>query len=437
MGGLYDLTNAVQGKAGSASDQPMAAAKKKLLSEDFNREVARYQIPLTFHPQHPLRTVDAGRLLCAFPVEHRPALAHKLFEAYWKDNSSIDSRATLLRIARSLRLTSIASPSHSGPFSQEPTLPFLLDESIFADVQHADALRANTEEAFQRGAFGVPSFWVNETSKLLWGQDRMVLLEAELISIKLSKPIGSIRQIERLLPRCLRTAPENRPRRMTFWYDFSSPWAYLGWYVCSLSTRTVAMLVLRSFFLFVRTQLERLQREAGDSLKIELKPFLLGALFKAIGTPMLPGLAQIPAKVQYAKQDLQDWNTYWSAVNSQEYPPIDPPNFQYCDEFPIRSVTALRVALLEPLAVAAIFKAAWSQNLRISDPKVLAEVLTAAGFNGTKLVTEVTTGSKAAQVKDILKSNTDEAVKLGICGVSSFPPRDSSFIQRVQRSVSI
>lgn len=66
LGGLYDLTNAEQGKAGSASDV-MPPSKKKMVSADFNREVARYQIALVFHPKHPVKSLDAGRLLCAFP----------------------------------------------------------------------------------------------------------------------------------------------------------------------------------------------------------------------------------------------------------------------------------------------------------------------------------------------------------------------------------
>lgn len=40
LGGLYDLTNAEQGKAGSASDV-MPVTKKALVSLDFNREVNR------------------------------------------------------------------------------------------------------------------------------------------------------------------------------------------------------------------------------------------------------------------------------------------------------------------------------------------------------------------------------------------------------------
>jgi hypothetical protein len=61
----------------------------------------------------------------------------------------------------------------------------------------------------------------------------------------------------RLLPRTLRTPPEDRSRVLKFWFDFSSPWSYLGW-----------------------SQLERIQRDAGPGLKIVLKPFLLGALFR-------------------------------------------------------------------------------------------------------------------------------------------------------------
>jgi hypothetical protein len=50
-------------------------SKRKLLGEGFQREIRRYQLPLKFHPQHPLRSVDAGRLLCAFPDQYRPLLA--------------------------------------------------------------------------------------------------------------------------------------------------------------------------------------------------------------------------------------------------------------------------------------------------------------------------------------------------------------------------
>lgn len=82
LGGLYDLTAAEQGKGGSASDV-MPPAKKAMVSSDFAREISRYKVPLKFHPNHPLRTVDAGRLLCAFPPQYHTQLAQALFRAYW------------------------------------------------------------------------------------------------------------------------------------------------------------------------------------------------------------------------------------------------------------------------------------------------------------------------------------------------------------------
>jgi len=41
-----------------------------------------------------------------------------------------------------------------------------------------DALRANTEAAIQRGAFGAPTFYVDD--EMFWGNDRLNLLEAYL-----------------------------------------------------------------------------------------------------------------------------------------------------------------------------------------------------------------------------------------------------------------
>lgn len=94
----------------------------------------------------------------------------------------------------------------------------MLDESVFTDPQWASQLRTNTDVAFGRGVFGVPAFYLEDRAKLFWGQDRLPLLEAELISIKLNKPVAQVRQLERLMPRCLRTPPEDRVRVLHFWF---------------------------------------------------------------------------------------------------------------------------------------------------------------------------------------------------------------------------
>ena len=127
----------------------------------------------------------------------RPLLAHALFKAYWVENADISSRATLLRIARNLKLTSVGTSTHSGPFSLSPQLPFALDETVFLEPERAERLRANTQKAFERGVFGVPSFWIEERQKLFWGQDRLPLCvfllsckaEADSFSSAESKPV--------------------------------------------------------------------------------------------------------------------------------------------------------------------------------------------------------------------------------------------------------
>jgi hypothetical protein len=73
--------------------------------------------------------------------------------------------------------------------------------------------------------------------------------------------LGREVSLESLMPRCVpleqRGVPAGEEIKMEFWFDFSSPWAFLGW-----------------------TQLARLRRVFGNRLRVEMKPFLLGILFR-------------------------------------------------------------------------------------------------------------------------------------------------------------
>ena len=75
--------------------------------------------------------------------------------AYRVDNLNIASRQILLRVARNAGLRDV--------------LPFMLDEGIFANLDYHNTLRENTDEAFQKGCFGVPSFWIPAREKLIFG----------------------------------------------------------------------------------------------------------------------------------------------------------------------------------------------------------------------------------------------------------------------------
>ena len=54
------------------------------------------------------------------------------------------------------------------------------------DQDTKDRLRATTDEAVTRGAFGAPTFFVGD--RMFWGNDRLPLLERHLVALKGATP---------------------------------------------------------------------------------------------------------------------------------------------------------------------------------------------------------------------------------------------------------
>ena len=178
---------------------------------------------------------------------------------------------------------------------------------------------------------------------------------------------------------------------LSFFYDFSSPFAYLA-----------------------STQIERVAAEGQT--RVRYKPFLLGALFKQIGTPDVP-LATFPeAKRRYYARDLADWADYWAVA------------FHWPSRFPMRTVTALRYALaagdakIAPVSHA-LFRAYWVDDRDLGDEAVLREV---ARATGTEVALERALGGDP-ELKQALIDATSEAVALGLCGAPSFLVRGHLF----------
>lgn len=213
-------------------------------------------------------------------------------------------------------------------------------------------LRAATQEAVDAGVFGVPM--LRSGQHRVWGSDRIV---------SFARDLGA--QVEPALPR----GP------LEVYHDFSSPYSYLG-----------VMTLLRS----------------GAS--ITLRPMLLGALFKSIGTPMVPIATFNPTKQRYAAIDLE------AQARFRGFP------FRFTDHFPLHTITALRVALIEPATTEALYLAAWADNRNIADPAVLRGVLDAAGFDGAALIA----GTSDPAIKSQLRENTEQASARGIPGAPGF-----------------
>ncbi|KAJ4992975.1 dsba family oxidoreductase [Stagonosporopsis vannaccii] len=390
LGAIYRATAAPQGAAGSASDV-FNPTKKAVTAQSMQRTLKRYKIQYNPPPQHPRKSVNALRLLYCIPDgSQRRILTKKLFAAYWAENQDVTDIEVLLKIARECGLS---SASNLGAHS-------------FADAQARKELETATAEAIERGAFGVPGFWIPEakwvdmtgesrTGRFYWGQDRMHFVEATLISLRKSGHWSEVPGLGTLMPRCVpySTTRITEKVKLEFWYDFSSPWAFLGY-----------------------TQLARLQRTFGTDLQIVMKPFLLGILFREIGAPNMPMLSVSPAKAAWSRQDHADWTAYWNAVNASAGC-VDPSiAFAWADVFPIRTPTVLRVAIVEPSTVPLLYSACWEQNANVSDEKVLVSVLDKAGYNGVALVEKANTPATKAQ----LRENTAAARENGICGVPTY-----------------
>ena len=122
--------------------------------KDLQRLSRHYEIPLQMPPDFPVRTVLVMRVLSGLPPEQIPQAAHTLFNAYWADNLDIADREVV-----------------GSLIGQEAVERAGMHEVI-------DALFKNTDEAGKRGAFGAPTFFVED--EMFFGHDRLPLLESHL-----------------------------------------------------------------------------------------------------------------------------------------------------------------------------------------------------------------------------------------------------------------
>jgi 2-hydroxychromene-2-carboxylate isomerase len=168
---------------------------------------------------------------------------------------------------------------------------------------------------------------------------------------------------------------------LELYWDFSSPFAYLG-----------------------STQAEALAERTGATLI--WRPMLLGAVFKAIGTPDAPILTWSDAKRTYFFKDLGRWADHWGVP------------FRFPSKFPMMTVKPLRVwfALPEERRKAfreATFRAYWAEDRDISDDAVL-RVLIGEGAD------EVLAKTGTKEVKDELFASTKRAIDAGVFGAPTW-----------------
>jgi 2-hydroxychromene-2-carboxylate isomerase len=169
-----------------------------------------------------------------------------------------------------------------------------------------------------------------------------------------------------------------------FLYDFGSPNAYL-----------------------VHRAIEDL-----PDVAFRYTPVLLGGIFKATGnqSPM-QAYGHIPAKRAY---DMLEMHRFMARHDIN--------GFAMNPHFPVNTLAIMRGAVAaERLGCAegyieAMMAGMWEQGLKLDDPEVIAEALTAAGLPAAELLT----ASADPEVKASLIANTESAVARGVFGIPSF-----------------
>jgi len=172
---------------------------------------------------------------------------------------------------------------------------------------------------------------------------------------------------------------------LELFFDYSSPFAYLA-----------------------STQAERLAAETGATLV--WRPFLLGALFKAIGTPLVP-IASFPEpKRRYLRADMERWAAHWGVP------------LRFPSGFPLRTVDALRLTLAAgcpaPL-IHRLFRALWVED-RAPDRATLAACLDDACPEDGGLDPALLERVDEPSIKDALREATQAAIDGDVPGAPTF-----------------
>jgi 2-hydroxychromene-2-carboxylate isomerase len=170
------------------------------------------------------------------------------------------------------------------------------------------------------------------------------------------------------------------PTPVEFYFDFSSPYAYL-----------------------LSEQIEAVATRHGRSVRY--KPTLLGAIFKQTGGAPL---TKIPMKGAYSAHDF---------ARSARLAGV---NFRLPDVFPVSAVNASRVLLWLQSSGSAksvpfvhtVFRALFTQNRDISDPAVLTEIGAELGIEATALQAAL----QDPAVKEWLKNAVEESIERGVFG---------------------
>ena len=128
--------------------------KGKYMIRDCKLCAEKYNIEFKFNNYFPIITLNLMRcVLVAEKKDFAQNYINKVFNAIWKDGLNLNDNMIVEKLLKNLDI----NPK-----------TFLMEA---VDSKIKDDLKKRTDEAYNKGIFGVPSFIVN--NKVFWGQDRL------------------------------------------------------------------------------------------------------------------------------------------------------------------------------------------------------------------------------------------------------------------------
>ncbi len=135
-------------------------AKARFMIRDCKLLCEKYKISFKFNSYFPINSLNLMRgVLIAEEDGIEKEYINRFFEAIWVSGLNLNDQAIIDRILKNLDV-------NPKTFALR-----LSNQNI------KDELKKRTQEAFEKGIFGTPSFYVN--SKVFWGQDRLEFALAE------------------------------------------------------------------------------------------------------------------------------------------------------------------------------------------------------------------------------------------------------------------
>jgi 2-hydroxychromene-2-carboxylate isomerase len=140
-------------------------SKAKYRLQELARLARAKAMPITLQPRHwPTNPMPASAAIVSAQAAGGGdvgALVHGFLRAVWAEERDIAEDETVRAV-----------------LAEAGFDPGLADRGLLTAVE---TVERNTDEAVQRGVFGVPSYLVGD--EVFWGQDRLPLLEAHLAAL--------------------------------------------------------------------------------------------------------------------------------------------------------------------------------------------------------------------------------------------------------------